>query len=122
MTAFIYNVTFDAKEPRALGRFWSEVTGYPIAFEGDETVALTAPDHRGLRRILFMRVDDPTPGKNRVHVDLAAREPDAEIERLLELGAELVDPRRDGAPSWRGRDSIRWVVLRDPEGNEFCLG
>jgi hypothetical protein len=69
-----------------------------------------------------MRVDDPTPGKNRVHVDLAAREPDGEIERVLGLGAELVDARIDGAPTWRGREGIRWVVLRDPEGNEFCIG
>jgi len=122
MSAFIYNVTFDARDPRALAQFWSAVTGYRVAEESDDAVALRAPDERGIRRILFMRVDDPAPGKNRVHVDLAAREPDAEIERVLELGAELVDARRDGAPAWRGRDSIRWVVLRDPEGNEFCLG
>ncbi len=122
MSAFIYNVTFDAQDPRVLGRFWSAVTGYPVAAESDDMVALTAPDERGLRRILFMRVDDPTPGKNRVHVDLASREPDAEIERVVGLGAELVDPRVDGAPAWRGTDALRWVVLRDPEGNEFCLG
>jgi predicted enzyme related to lactoylglutathione lyase len=122
MTAFIYNVTFDAQDPRALGRFWSEVTGYPVALETEESVALTAPDKRGLRRILFMRVDAPTPGKTRVHVDLASREPDAEIERVIGLGAELVDPRLDGRPAWRGNDVARWVVLRDPEGNEFCIG
>jgi predicted enzyme related to lactoylglutathione lyase len=122
MTAFIFNVTFDAQDPGALARFWSAVTGYTIAAESDDTVALTAPDERGLRRILFMRVDDPTPGKNRVHVDLASREPDAEIERVIGLGAELVDPRHDGKPAWRGGDAVRWVVLRDPEGNEFCLG
>jgi predicted enzyme related to lactoylglutathione lyase len=122
MSAFIYNVTFDARDPRALSRFWAAVTGYNVAEASDDAVALRAPDERGIRRILFMRVDDPTPGKNRVHVDLAAREPDAEIERVLGLGAELVDARIDGAPTWRGRDGIRWVVLRDPEGNEFCIG
>ena len=122
MSAFIYNVTFDTRNPRVLSRFWAAVTGYNVAEESDDAVAVRAPDERGIRRILFMRVDNPTPGKNRVHVDLASREPDAEIERLLELGAELVDPRRDGAPTWRGRDGIRWVVLRDPEGNEFCIG
>jgi hypothetical protein len=69
-----------------------------------------------------MRVDDPSPGKNRMHVDLASREPDAEIERIVRLGAQLVDERRDGAPTWREGNGTRWVVLRDPEGNEFCIG
>jgi predicted enzyme related to lactoylglutathione lyase len=122
MTAFIYNVTFDANDPRTLGRFWAAVTGYRIELEDDATVSLRAPDERGLRRILFMRVDDATPGKNRMHVDLAARDPDGEIDRLLDLGAQLVDSRVDGQPSWRGGDEVKWVVLQDPEGNEFCIG
>src|SRR5262245_50026129 len=107
MSAFIYNVTFDARDPRALARFWSAVTGYPVAGESEDSVALTAPDKRGLRRILFMRVDDPSPGKNRVHVDLASREPDAEIERIIGLGAQLVDERNGGAPTWREGNGTR---------------
>ena len=122
MPAFIYNITFDAKDPRALGRFWSEVTTYTVADERDDFVALRAPDHRGVRSILFFRVDDPTPGKNRMHVDLASREPDAEIDRLLGLGARLVDPTVGGKPHWREGNGTRWVVLQDPEGNEFCIG
>jgi catechol 2,3-dioxygenase-like lactoylglutathione lyase family enzyme len=122
MAAFIYNVTFDAKDPRALGRFWSAVTGYEVVEERDHFVALHAPDQRGVRQILFFRVDDPTPGKNRMHVDLASREPDTEIDRLLGLGAQLVDERRGGAPSRREGNGTRWVVLEDPEGNVFCLG
>ena len=122
MSSFIFNVTFDAKEPRALGRFWSEVTSYPVVEERDDFVSLRAPDHRGVRQILFFRVADPTPGKNRVHVDLASRNPEAEIERLLGLGARLVDARAQGVPSWRAGNGTRWVVLQDPEGNEFCLG
>ena len=122
MSAFIYNITFDAKEPRVLGRFWSDVTSYSIDEERDDFVMLRAPDERGIRRILFFRVDDPTPGKNRMHVDLAARDADAEIDRLLGLGAQLVDPPTDGKPSWRDGNGTRWVVLQDPEGNEFCLG
>jgi hypothetical protein len=122
MSAFIYNVTFDARDPRALGRFWAAVTGYRVDGENDDAVALRAPDERGIRRILFMRVDDPTPGKNRMHVDLASREPDAEIERLVGLGATLVDPRQGGVPAWRAGNGTRWVVMQDPEGNEFCIG
>lgn len=122
MSAYIYNVTFDARQPRLLGRFWSEVTGYSIVDERDDFVKLRAPDPRGVRQILFMGVDDPTPGKNRMHVDLAAREPDEEIKRLVGLGASLVDDLGDGTALWREGNGLRWVVLRDPEGNEFCLG
>ena len=122
MSAFIYNVTFDAKQPRTLGRFWSAVTSYTVTDERDDFVRLRAPDERGVRHILFFRVEDPTPGKNRMHVDLAARDAGAEIDRLLGLGAELVDPPLDGKPRWREGNGARWVVLRDPEGNEFCLG
>ncbi len=122
MSAFIYNVTFDAREPRTLGRFWSAVTSYSVAEERDDFVKLRAPDERGVRHILFFRVDDPTPGKNRVHVDLASRDAGAEIERLVRLGAALVDPPVRGEPSWREGNGTRWVVLRDPEGNEFCIG
>jgi hypothetical protein len=122
MSAFIHNVTFDAKEPRLLGRFWSQVTGYDVVDDCDEFVRLRAPDARGIRQILFLRVGDPTPGKNRVHVDLAARTPRVEIERLLRLGASLVDQPVDGKPYWREGNEINWVVLRDPEGNEFCIG
>jgi glyoxalase superfamily protein len=122
MRAFIYNVTFDATDPRLLGRFWSQVTGYAVVDERQDFVRLQAPDAQGVRQILFLRVDDPTPGKNRIHVDLAARQPQREIERLLALGASLVDQPVDGKPRWRAGNGIEWVVLRDPEGNEFCIG
>ena len=122
MTSFVYNVTFDAQDPRRLGRFWSEVTGYAVAEDTDDFVRLRAPDERGVRHILFFRVADPTPGKNRVHVDLAARGPLGELRRLVALGATYVDEPVDGEPCWREGHGTRWVVLRDPEGNEFCLG
>jgi len=122
MSAFIHNVTFDARDPRLLGRFWSRVTGYAVVDERDDFVRLQAPDELGVRLILFLRVEDPTPGKNRVHVDLAAGQPQEEIERLLRLGASLADERVHGQPHWREANGIRWVVLRDPEGNEFCVG
>jgi catechol 2,3-dioxygenase-like lactoylglutathione lyase family enzyme len=122
MPPFIHNVTFDAKDPRLLGRFWSQVTGYAVVDDRDEFVRLVAPDGGGVRQILFLRVDAPTPGKNRVHVDLAARQPQDEIDRLVGLGASLVDGLVDGKLRWREGNGLAWVVLRDPEGNEFCLG
>ncbi len=120
VTSFIFNVTFDCADPRTLARFWSEVTGYPIAEERDDYVRLRAPDQRGVRHILFFQVPEPKTSKNRVHVDLASRAPDAEIERLVALGASLVDPGE--VPQWRTGNRTRWVTMRDPEGNEFCLG
>jgi catechol 2,3-dioxygenase-like lactoylglutathione lyase family enzyme len=123
VTAFIFNVTFDALDPARLGRFWADVTGYSVSEEREDFVRLRAPDERGVRHLLFFRVDDPTPGKNRVHVDLASRDAGAEISRLTGLGATLVDePDGEGRPAWREGNGTRWMVLRDPEGNEFCLG
>lgn len=120
--AFIYNVTFDALDPESLSRFWAEATGYDVASSSDDFVRLRAPDSRGVRHILFFRVDDPTPGKNRTHVDLAHPEPLDEIERLVGLGATVVEVNADGSPKWRHGNGTRWVPMQDPEGNEFCIG
>jgi hypothetical protein len=124
VAAFVHNVVFDARQPRRLGRFWSQVTGYTVADERDDFVRLRSPSpaHAGPRQLLFIRVEDPAPGKNRVHIDLASPALDAEIDRLVDLGAMPVDGLEDGRPRRREGNGIRWVVLRDPEGNEFCLG
>jgi predicted enzyme related to lactoylglutathione lyase len=120
VSSFIFNVTFDCTEPRSLARFWADVTGYTVVEERDDFARLEAPDKRGVRHILFFRVPEPKITKNRVHVDLASREPEAEIARLVKLGASFVDVGR--TPQWRTGNGTRWVVMRDPEGNEFCLG
>jgi hypothetical protein len=114
MSAFIFNVTFDCADPRGLASFWSDVTDYAMVMERDDFVALQAPDKRGVRRILFVKVPEPKVAKSRVHVDLAAKEPEAEIERLVALGATKLDYREGNGTSW--------TVMLDPEGNEFCIG
>ena len=115
MSSFVFNVTFDCADPRALSRFWSEVTGYQLTGEErDDFVRLRAPDHRGVRYLLFFKVPEPKTVKNRMHVDLATRDVEAEVARLVGLGAKEID-RREG-------NGTRWVVMNDPEGNEFCLG
>ena len=119
MSSFIYNVTFDCTDPASLAGFWAAVTGYEVGETRDDFARLDAPDHRGVRHLLFFRVPEPKTTKNRMHVDLASRDPEAEIERLVALGGSLVD----GAPAqWRTGNGTRWVVMQDPEGNEFCLG
>jgi predicted enzyme related to lactoylglutathione lyase len=119
VSAFIFNVTFDCVDPRSLARFWSEVTGYELVEARDDFARLHAPDHRGVRHLLFFRVAEPKTAKNRMHVDLASRDADTEIQRLVALGASLVD---GDPPTWRTGNGTRWVVLQDPEGNEFCFG
>ena len=57
-----------------------------------------------------------------MHLDLAARDVEAEVVRLIDLGASLVDTGSTAAPVWRVANGLKWVVLQDPEGNELCLG
>ena len=117
----LHHVTIDCADPYRLASFWSAVTGYPVVEERDDLARLGAHG-QGVPDLLFMRVDDPTPGKNRLHLDLAAEDVVAEVVRLVELGASPVDDGSATAPTWRSANGIRWVVLRDPEGNLLCLG
>ena len=79
--------------------------------EREDFVALEAPDKRGIRRMLFFQVPEPKMAKNRMHVDLASKDPAAEVDRLVALGAKKVEARRGNGTSW--------TVMLDPEGNEF---
>lgn len=64
-------------------------------------------------RLAFQKVEEVSPGKNRLHLDLTAEDLDAEVDRLLAAGAGLV--------ARRGGENFRWVTLTDPQGNEFCV-
>jgi len=114
VASFIKFVTFDCVDPIGLSQFWSEVTGYVPVEVRDDFAALAAPDERGVRGILFWKVPEPKTSKNRMHVDLASKNGDAEIERLVNLGATRFE-RCEG-------NGASWTVMHDPEGNEFCLG
>jgi hypothetical protein len=114
MSAFIKYISIDCADPRRLSAFWSEVTGYQPVTEDDGCVALGAPDQRGIRAIFFWKVPEPKVTKNRVHLDLATKDPADEIERLIALGAKKVEYREGNGTSW--------TVMLDPEGNEFCIG
>jgi Glyoxalase-like domain len=114
MPSFIKYVTFDCADPAGLSAFWSAVTGYEQVTVRDDFAALAAPDERGIRGILFWKVPEPKSAKSRMHVDLASRNPEDEIERLIGLGARKVE-RREG-------NGTSWTSMLDPEGNEFCIG
>ena len=117
MTVRIRNVTFDCADPWALSGFWQEVTGYQRHHENepdDDEVALVAPEGAG-PGLLFIRVPEGRTVKNRLHLDLQPGvHRDDEAARLTALGATLVDDRRLS-------DGLGWIVLADPEGNEFCV-
>jgi catechol 2,3-dioxygenase-like lactoylglutathione lyase family enzyme len=108
----------DSRDPEALAAFWSAVLGYRELSRDDDGAIEIGPEEGfgGVApTLVFAPVPDPTPGKVRLHIDLTAtdRDQDAELERLLSLGAHPADVGQTGEESWH--------VLADPEGNEFCL-
>jgi hypothetical protein len=123
--ARLHDIVFDCRQPASLARFWAEaLEGYRVA----------PYDEEELRRLADRGIDDPqndptvlvegSPGqpryffalvpegkvvKNRVHLDLAAEDPAAEVARLVMLGAVIV------------QEYAGWTQMADPEGNEFCV-
>ncbi|WP_405774186.1 VOC family protein [Streptomyces sp. NBC_00859] len=119
MACRISELIIDAADPARLAAFWREVLGYvELEPEGDGSVGIGPPDvgFGGPQpTLLFSPSDAPRLGKLPLHIDVNAtdRDQDAELDRLLALGAVPVDVGQTGAESWH--------VLADPEGNEFCL-
>lgn len=112
MTLRFYTVVVDARDPQALGRFWAEVLGWRVlAADGDEVIV--GADEHSYPGLCLLRVPETKTVKNHLHIDLAPDDRDAEVERLLGLGATRVDIGQG--------DDVSWVVLADPEGNEFCV-
>ena len=125
--ARIRDVVVDCRHPASLARFWAAVLdGYAVApyddaelerlramgvddVEDDPVVLVEAPGE--VPRLCFQRVPETKRVKNRVHLDVQCDDLEREVERLSALGARVLD-----RPA--GRD---WVVLADPEGNEFCV-
>jgi hypothetical protein len=104
-------LVIDAHDPVALGRWWATALGWLVVNDDpDEFEIRPAPDR--LPGVLFARVPERKAGKNRLHLDLRPADQQAEVTRLLDLGA---------APADVGQGDETWVVLQDPEGNEFCV-
>lgn len=111
------HTTFDALDPYGLAQFWRQMLDWQVQEEdsykpGSDECYLVSPDGY---TVLFMRTPNLKKVKNRVHMDTvptgdATR--DNEYERALRLGATLVADRRE---------DLGWVVMADPEGNEFCI-
>jgi hypothetical protein len=104
-------VIVDAREPLALGRWWLAALDWVIVNDDPDEFEIRPAADR-LPGLLFAQVEDEKVGKNRLHLDFRPVDQDAEVARLLELGATPVDV---------GQGDTSWVVLADPEGNEFCV-
>jgi catechol 2,3-dioxygenase-like lactoylglutathione lyase family enzyme len=107
----------DCRDPETLAAFWSAVLDYRELSREDGAIEIGPAAGFGgaAPTLVFGPVPEPTPGKLRLHIDLSPtdRDQDAELERLLDLGATRADVGQTGEENWH--------VLADPEGNEFCL-
>ncbi|WBB72098.1 VOC family protein [Micromonospora sp. WMMD1128] len=117
MRAQIHCVTVESDDPYALATWWARVLDRKLAdddFPGDPEAVLVSPDGHG-PDLLFVEVGE-RHGKGAFHLDLQPAEGtrDSEVARLRDLGATVVADRRRP-------DGTGWVVLADPEGNEFCV-
>jgi predicted enzyme related to lactoylglutathione lyase len=117
MSIRIQHVCIDSHEPQKLASFWSEAIGWPIAFDDSDEVALEppagSPEAGVVPDLLFLRVPESKTVKNRLHMCLRPDDQAAEVSRLEVLGARQVSVGQG--------PEATWVVLHDPEGNEFCV-
>jgi hypothetical protein len=148
MTGKQFQLTMDAADPRALGAFWAEALGYsveppPAGFDSWEA-ALTAwgvPDDKrndayaivddsGSRpRIFFQRVPEPKTAKNRLHIDIESGARDSlnkdgnkkDWTVLRSTAARLVELGGSVQLEFNDPEAGEWIVMQDPEGNEFCV-
>jgi hypothetical protein len=115
MAARLWSVVVDCRDPLGLGRWWAGTLGWRVSDEKPQEVTVQAAGEDRPFSLVFVPVPGPKRGKNRVHLDLASASFDeqaATVERLLARGAARVDI---------GQQNVPWVVLADPEGNEFCV-
>lgn len=114
MSVSLGHITFDAVDAAALAAFWSAALDRPVDEGGSvHFSSIGYPAEPGRAAWLFLAVPEPKAAKNRLHLDLVATDRDAEVARLVALGATRVDEHEEYGHTW--------TVLRDPEGNEFCV-
>lgn len=103
--------TIDAADPQRLGLWWAAALDWVIVDESPDVCEIR-PDARTLPGLLFLRNPHSKVTKNRLHIDLRPDDQSVEVDRLLGLGAHRVNINQG---------QVGWVVLADPEGNEFCV-
>jgi catechol 2,3-dioxygenase-like lactoylglutathione lyase family enzyme len=111
----IAQLTLDVQDIDVMKEFWSSALGYRVEDGADGNAMLLPPDDAppGAQHMWLQASAGPKAGKNRAHPDLVAEDPEAEVQRLLGLGARRADVGQTGDEPY--------VVMADPEGNEFCV-
>jgi catechol 2,3-dioxygenase-like lactoylglutathione lyase family enzyme len=126
MGSRLTEIVVDCRDPAAQAAFWSAALGYHVVRTEDGQVEIASWEHEppdlaervrqapGVPALVFVAVPEGKAVKNRLHLDLrpVGCSHEDEVERLLGLGARHADV---------GQAAVPWVVLADPEGNEFCL-
>lgn len=112
-------ITIDAENPKRLADFWAAALDWKITYEDEIEVSIElldgSPEVGRIPDILFIKVPDKKVVKNRLHFDLRPEDQLAEVARLEGLGAKKVEIGQSEDPD------TSWVVMADPEGNEFCV-
>jgi Glyoxalase-like domain len=110
-------LNIDCHDPHMVAAFWEAALAWRRTYDTPDQIALEPPAGSAedgiVPDLLFLRVPDPTAGKNRLHLDLRPTDQQGEVDRLIALGASRVSV---GQPS-----EVSWIVMADPEGNEFCV-
>ncbi len=110
----VRDVVIDCNDHEKVLRFWSAALGWKRRPVNDQYVALVPPTGVTAPALLFQKVPEKKAVKNRVHIDFGAkRQMEEEVARLVTLGAKVL--------ATRSLDDLRWTVMADPEGNEFCV-
>lgn len=112
MSLNIAMITFDCSDPDGLAGWWSQAIDGEVNALAPGNFVMVSRQHGPA--LGFQKVPDPTPGKNKVHVDMHSADMEGEVARLVGLGARETGRNNFG-------DDFRWVVLADPEGNAFCV-
>jgi predicted enzyme related to lactoylglutathione lyase len=118
MPVSLFAVVVDCRDPRRQAEFWAQALARQVTRRNPDEFQVSDPGGGGAS-LYFMRVPEPKAGKNRLHLDLLTEgSMEAEVTRLARAGAEVVEVRQD-PESMDNPDT--WTVMRDPEGNEFCV-
>ncbi len=117
MNIRIQCLCIDSADPAKIASFWESALGWRRTLDSPDEVVLEPPEGSAedgiVPDLLFLRVPEGKSAKNRLHLDLRPADQAAEIARLEDLGARRVDIGQDA--------DATWVVLADPDGNEFCV-
>ncbi|MYD50721.1 MAG: VOC family protein [Dehalococcoidia bacterium] len=138
MSIVMTAITIDCADPRTQAEFWSAALGWEIesvevwdaeisrgekvvqSRESWSNIISAAPN--APKRINFAKVPEGKTVKNRLHFDLKVDDLDTEVSRLVELGASIVERRARAVDGRIDQGQDGWLVMKDPEGNEFCIG